>query len=103
MNIPEITESQLKLLIEVSNISEMRVFSQASPIPTDGLQESIAALQGAKDVEYLVNIGLLKDISSEQGTGLEELKQKTGRTCSVFEVLPFTMKMFKLPASPEIN
>jgi hypothetical protein len=103
MIIPELTESQLKLLYEVSNISGMRVFSQSSPLPTDPLQDSIDALQGARDVEYLMSIGLIKNISADQAEGLAKIKLETGRTCFVFEVLPFTLIMFKLPTSPEIN
>jgi hypothetical protein len=103
MIIPELTESQVKLLYDVSNISEMRVFSQSSPIPTDPLQESLEALQGAKDVEYLISLGLIKNISESNAEGLEKLLKETGRVCQVFEVLPYTMKMFHLPASPEIN
>lgn len=103
MEIPEISESQLSLINEMCTVPNMDVFSQASPIPSDPLQESIQALQSARDVEALIALGLVKEITSDHQAQLRETETKTGRKWKVFQIQPLGRAMFQLRGSTLVH
>lgn len=104
MNIPQLTESQLRLLMEITNVPGMTVFSQSSTLPTDLLNDSIMNAQAERDTEYLISIGFVKELTSENAEQLATLKETTGRTWRVFEITNMALKMFKgAPSNPTVN
>jgi len=103
IKIPQITESQLKFLKEVCNIPGMCVFSQSSPLPDDPLDAVFEHTRAEKDVEYLISIGLVKEISSEHQEQLEKMKAASGRAWRVFQVQDPALVMFNNAASTTIH
>jgi hypothetical protein len=95
---PEITEQQVALIREMCDVPGMDVFSQAAPIPSDPLQESIQALQGARDVDHLIELGFVKEITADHQDKLQEMQEKTGRTWRIYQIQPLGRAMFQLRA-----
>jgi hypothetical protein len=84
--IPEISESQLALMHQVTADPRMSVFSQTLPLPTDSAQDGAMLKQSAEDAAHLVSLGFLKDITSEHQEQLDKLGVDTGRMWQVFQV-----------------
>lgn len=102
MSIPEITKDQLALLTEVCG-TWAGVFSQCDPIPSDPLLDAAVVAEGQRDVQYLIELGLFKDITEDHKAQLEEQAKKTGRTWRVFMITPLGKAMFGLQHSTAIH
>lgn len=94
MNFPEVTESQVKLMHNVCFDPDMSVFSQCAPIPSDPLNEALEANQAAQDVNYLISLGLLNEITHNHFDKVTEMGEKTGRVWRVYEITPIGRAMF---------
>jgi hypothetical protein len=95
MEYHELTAGQLKLMLEVSCDIHMSVFSQCASQPGDPLEARIKMAEAAKDVEHLIGLSLLKDITAEH---LEEVLQtnlESGRDWKVFEITPLGRAFFQ--------
>ena len=86
MIIPEITESQLALMRQVTSDPRMSVFSQTLPLPTDSAQDGSMLRQSAEDAAHLVSLGFLKDITQDHQEQIEKLGVDTGRIWQVFQI-----------------
>jgi hypothetical protein len=103
MEIPEITESQLKTLLTVCLDPNTSVFSQSAPMVSDTLASQIALSQLEKDAEHLVALKLLKEITADHLERIEKTNAETGRTWRVFEIRPLARAMFQAYCSPLVN
>ena len=103
MGIPEMSESQLKLIVAVCLNPEMSVFSQSAPADSDPLALQAALSQGEMDVNRLVALNLLKDITADHLERVEKTNVESGRTWRVFEVTALARAMFQAFTSPAIN
>jgi hypothetical protein len=103
MNIPEITESQLKLAEEVFGNPNMHVFSQCTPKPGDDLQAAIEATQASKDAEYLCSLGFLKNITAYHQERIDAMNAESGRDWQVYEVMAMGRAMFQAAPSTLLN
>lgn len=95
MIIPEINESQLKTMLTVCSNPEMSVFSQTSPKDSDPLELQCVMQQGERDVEHLIFLGLLKEITADHQEQIEKTNVESGRTWRVFEVSALGRAMFQ--------
>ena len=95
MEIPEISESQLKTMLTVCSNPNMSVFSQAAALDSDPLAFKVVLGQAEKDVEHLVYLKMLKEITSEHKEQIEATNAESGRTWKVFEVSPLGRAFFQ--------
>ncbi len=100
--IPEITKDQLDLLNDTCGRYE-GVFSQCAPIPGDFPPAAAEALEGQKDVDYLVELGLLKSITEENKEQIEAHNKKTGRVWQGYSITPLGRAMFQVQGSTATN
>ena len=103
MEIPEITESQLKTMLLVCRDPQMSVFSQTAPIDADPLAFKVVLGQAEKDVEHLVSLRLLKEITAEHQEQINTTNAESGRTWRVFEITALGRAMFQAYTSPLEN
>lgn len=101
--IPAISESQLKLMVEVCRNPDMSVFSQTAPI--EGDDKVIAGLmeEGRKDANYLVSLGFLKNITADHQEQINKVSAETKRDWQVFEVTALGRALFQAYTSPTIH
>jgi len=103
MEIPEITERQLMLIVGACQDVEMNVFCQCNPLPTDDFGIACKTIEAAADVEALIGLKFVKEITSEQQEKVNEQNLKTGRVWRVFEVTPLGRAMFQIACSTVPN
>ena len=103
MEIPSITESQLKTMLMVCSNPDMSVFSQTSPIDADPLAFKVVLGQAQKDVDHLVALNLLKEITADHLEQIERTNAESGRTWRVFELTPLARAFFQAFTSPLVN
>lgn len=103
MIIPEITESQLRTMLTVCRDANMSVFSQTSPIDADPLAFKVVLRQAQKDVDHLVALKLLKEITADHLEQIERTNEESGRTWRVFELTPLARAFFQAFTSPSVN
>ena len=103
MEIPEITESQLKTMMMVCRAANMSVFSQTAPIDADPLAFKVVLGQAEKDVDHLVALKLLKEITADHLEQIEKTNEESGRTWRVFELTPLARAFFQAFTSPLVN
>ena len=103
MEIPEITESQLKTMITICSNPDMAVFSQTTPKDTDPLALQCVMDQGQKEIEHLVSLNLLKEITADHLEQIEKTNAESGRMWRVFEVTALGRAMFQAHCSPAIQ
>ena len=103
MEIPSITESQLKVLKQVTYDPNMSVFSQCAPQATDALEMQIVMAQAEKDVDYLCNLGLIRNITADHMEQVQKTNEASGRTWRVFELAPLARAFFQADLSAEVN
>lgn len=103
MNIPEITESQLRTMIAVCCNPDMSVFSQTAPIDADPLAFKVVLGQAEKDVDHLVALKLLKEITADHLEQIERTNAESGRTWRVFSVTALGRAMFQAYTQPGVN
>ena len=103
MEIPEITESQLKTMLLVCRDPQMSVFSQTSPVDADPLAFKVVLGQAEKDVEHLVSLRLLKEITADHQEQIEKTNEESGRKWKVFEITPLARAFFQAFTSPLVN
>lgn len=102
MNIPEITETQLRMMQEVCSDPNMSVFSQTSSKEGDAPEAYAALTQGQLDADYLCTLGFLKNITENHLERLASICTQTGRTWRVFEVTAMGRAMFQVQ-TPSIH
>ena len=103
MEIPEISESQLRTMLTVCRDANMSVFSQTSPIDADPLAFKVVLGQAQKDVDHLVALKLLKEITAEHQEQINTTNAESGRTWRVFEVSALGRALFQAFTSPLVN
>lgn len=103
MEIPEITESQVKLMHEVCFDPSMNVFSQTTPLPSDDIEAAFQASRAAADADYLATLGFLENITANHLGQVQEMNNKTGRTWRVFKITPLARAMFQLKTPKTIH
>ena len=103
MEIPEISESQLRTMLSVCRDPQLSVFSQTSPIDADPLAFKVVLGQAQKDVDHLVALKLLKEITADHLEQIERTNAESGRTWRVFEVSALGRAMFQAFTSPLVN
>ena len=96
MPIPEITDSQMKLMNTVCFDPGMSVFSQTSSKEGDAPEAKEAMDQGAKDADHLSALGFLKEVTADHQEKITEINQSTGRTWRVFEITATGRAMFQV-------
>jgi hypothetical protein len=102
MSIPEITPDCLELLNGV--LAEFEgVFSQCSPIPSDPLFEASQATKATQDVDLLIELGLVKELTEDHKEQIEKQNAATGRKWRVYCVSPLGRALFQATCSPSIN
>jgi hypothetical protein len=101
--IPEITESQLKTMLAVCQNPDMSVFSQTSPKDTDPLALQCVMQQGERDVEHLVSLRMLKEITAEHQEQIDKTNADSGRNWKVFEITALGRAMFQAYTSPTVQ
>lgn len=95
MEIPEITESQLKTMLMICGNPDMSVFSQSAPKDSDPLALQCVMGQGVKDTEHLVSLKFLKEITADHAEQIEKTNAESGRTWRVFEITALGRAMFQ--------
>ena len=103
MEIPEITESQLQAMRTICGDPDMSVFSQSSPKDTDPLALQCKMGEGVKDVDYLISLKLLKEITADHQEQIERTNAESGRTWRVFELTPLGRALFQAQYSVLVN
>ena len=103
MEIPEISESQLRTMLSVCRDPQLSVFSQTSPIDADPLAFKVVLGQAQKDVEHLVSLRLLKEITADHLEQIEKTNEESGRTWRVFELTPLARAFFQAFTSPSVQ
>ena len=103
MEIPEISESQLRTMLSVCRDPQLSVFSQTSPIDADPLAFKVVLGQAEKDVEHLVSLRLLKEITADHLEQIERTNAESGRTWRVFSVTALGRAMFQAYTQPGVN
>jgi hypothetical protein len=102
MTLPEITEDQLGLINEVCG-AYAGVFSQCDPIPGDPLFEAALVVEAQKHIDYLIGLGLLKEITGDHKEQIEEQNRKSGHVWRVYSVTPLGRAMFQVVHSTAVN
>lgn len=103
MEIPEITESQLKLLMDVCYDPQMSVFSQCNHLPSDSVEDAIKNIEAQKDTQRLIELKLLKDISEDHKERLEQMGIRTGRVWRVYQLEPLGRALFQAQLTTAIQ
>jgi|ERR1019366_7622373 hypothetical protein len=103
MGISEITESQLQLMLVICGNPDMSVFSQSASKDTDPLALQCKMQEGAKDVEHLIVLKLLKEITADHLEQIERTNAESGRTWRVFELTPLGRAFFQAQQSVLVN
>src|SRR5271157_1150691 len=103
MEIPEINESQLKTMLTVCRNPDMSVFSQTSPQDSDPLAFKVVLGQAEKDIDYLVSLKFLKEITADHREQIEKTNEESGRNWRVFEITSLGRAMFQAFTQPGIN
>ena len=103
MEIPEISESQLRTMLSVCRDPQLSVFSQTSPIDADPLAFKVVLGQAQKDVDHLVALKLLKEITADHLEQIERTNAESGRTWRVFSVTALGRAMFQAYTQPGVN
>jgi len=102
MNVPEITPDCLELINGVLTAFQ-GVFSQCDPIPSDPLFEAEQARKGQQDVDLLIELGLVKELTEDHKEQIEKQNAATGRKWRVYCVSPLGRALFQATCSPSIN
>ncbi len=100
---PEITESQLHMMLTICADPDMYVFSQCAPKDTDPLALQCKMGEGVKDVDHLISLKLLKEITADHQEQIERTNAESGRTWRVFEVCPLGRAMFQAYISTAVH
>ena len=103
MEIPEISESQLRTMLSVCRDPQLSVFSQTSPIDADPLAFKVVLGQAQKDVDHLVALKLLKEITADHLEQIEKTNEESGRNWKVYEVTALGRAMFQAYTQPGVN
>jgi hypothetical protein len=103
MEIPSITESQLKTMLTICGNPDMSVFSQTASKDTDPLALQCKIQEGEKDVEHLLSLQFLKEITADHKEQIEKTNAESGRTWRVYEVTALARAMFQAYTHPGVN
>ena len=103
MEIPEITDSQLKLMIIICGDPTMSVFSQAAFIESDPLALKVVLKQAEEAVEHLVFLKMLKEITADHLEQIEKANAESGRAWKVFEITALGRAMFQAYTTPAVH
>jgi hypothetical protein len=103
MEIPSISESQLQAMRTICSNPDMYVFSQCAPKDTDPLPLQCKMGEGVKDVEHLIVLKLLKEITADHQEQIERTNAESGRTWRVFELTPLGRAFFQAQQSVLVN
>jgi len=103
MEIPSITESQLKLLMDICYDPAMSVFSQCNHLPTDAVEDALKNIEAQKDTQRLVELKLLKEITADHKEQIEKLGVQTGRIWRIYSLEPLGRAMFQAQCSALIQ
>lgn len=100
--IPEVTESQCKLMSEVCLNPNMATFAQCSTNSNDSLPTASLITQAQRDADHLVSLGLLKNITEDHKEQVELHNKQTQRTWRIFEVTPMGRAFFQATTAGSI-
>jgi hypothetical protein len=103
MEIPEITEGQVKLMMTVCFDPTMGVFSQHEALPTDAPDDYRDWTQANRDADRLSELGFLKNITEEHREHVERAVKQAGRRFQVYEITALGRAMFQATTSPLIH
>jgi hypothetical protein len=103
MEIPEITESQLKLLMEVCYDPAMSVFSQCNHLPTDNIEDATKNIEAQKDTQRLIELKLLREITEDHKEQIEQMGIRTGRVWHVYQLEPLGRALFQAQLTTAIQ
>ena len=103
MEIPSITESQLQTMITICANPDMSVFSQSSPKDTDPLALQCKMQESERDIEHLLSLNFLKEITDNHREQIDRTNAESGRNWRVFEVCPLGRAMFQAYTHPGVN
>jgi hypothetical protein len=102
MQIPELTEGQLRILNDVCAM-QVPVFSQCESLPSDPLPAQIILKEAADDVAHLVSISLLKEITESHKELVEKTNADSGRVWHLYQAEPLAIAMFSTQLSAAIH
>jgi hypothetical protein len=103
MEIPSITESQLQTMITICANLDMSVFSQSSPKDSDPLALQCKMQESEKDIEHLLSLNFLKEITADHKEQIDRTNAESGRNWRVFEVMALGRALFQAYCSPLVN
>jgi hypothetical protein len=103
VEIPELTERQLNLIVGACQDIEMNVFCQCNVLPTDDFGIACKTIEAAADVEALIVLKLVKEITEENKEKVEEQNIQTGRIWRVYTVTPLGRALFQAQCSPAVQ
>ena len=103
MTIPEISESQVALMKEVTYDPNLSIFSQCSNLPTDPLSKAFEMALAAADAAHLVSLGFLHNITADHEEQVKKTNETSGRMWTVFEITALGRAMFGVTTSAAVN
>lgn len=103
MEIPKIDHDQLKLILEVVMNPDMKIFSQLEPSDKDTPAQQCVLGKGKKDVDHLVELGLLKNITEVHKEQVAQILEQSGNVYRIFEVTALAQAVFQAYTSPVAN
>lgn len=103
--IPELTQNQLDIMLEVCKSEILNTFSQMIPNLDDAPSLQIEMDKNNADVDYLESLGLVKNVSEEPKikTKLAEIFTETKRNWRVYSVEPLGRALFQAECSPRVH
>ena len=103
MEIPSISESQLLTMITICANPDMSVFSQSAPKDTDPLALQCKMQEGERDINHLLYLNFLKEITADHTEQINKTNAESGRTWRVFEITALGRAMFQTYTHPGVN
>lgn len=103
MDIPEVSEHDVKLMKQVCFDPNMSVFSQCSLKSEDPLEEATEAARAAVSAKHLASLGFLKEITAEHQERINTMNENSGRVWSVFEITAMGRAFFQLQGSSLVH
>lgn len=98
----EINESQAKLLFGAANF-DVHAFANIRPNETDNPETTATLNQQWSDVEQLIDMGLLEDVSAKYPQNIESIKEQAKRDVRIMDLTDVARKMFNNGVERAVN
>lgn len=101
MVIPEVNADQITIMNEA--ILSMPVFAQMMPLHGDPMPDAAYLTKANADVDGLLAMGFLENISEAHTLQLNELIEKSKHTWRILRITALGRAMFQCYTSPSLN